>query len=479
MVGWWLGWAGCDGARDDGPSPDDAVTTPRHTGTTSTATPPTHTGGASGDTGVPVPGVDLRCQLAPDNALRVACRVTVDPPQPVELRWVKADGTGRERARRSDVAAPTHDLSLWYFAPDTDYTVTATADDGSGPVAVTLHTGTLPAYADVMITSQGTSSADLFLTTSPCTGAAAIAWDPNDREIVWYQRMWSQPGAFLEGVQHTDADTVLGLASGNVIEVDWAGTPVRTLRAGIDLPNPVHHDAFQRAGLTYVIFQEELTPGGTWADGFYVFDAVGLSWEWHLGDFVQPSGGPSDYGVDWSHGNAIWADAAGDVYASYRHLSGVVKVEGDPLDPAFGQIRWRLAGVPDSDLGSDFVLVDDGTGFQQQHNPHVLDDGTLTMFDNRRGLERSRILDWTLDEVAGTATRTRTWDVPGDVYGLAHCDFQGAAWRTAAGNPVATCAPFRHATEFDAVTGAEVWNGSLECSILGGAYVPRFVPIDE
>ncbi len=481
MGGWCWWWLACDGPgepprTDPEPSADHSAAATAHTGVHTGAPDPT--GDSATTTDVPL---ELRCALQPDNALRVECLVSVDVPQPVELRFRKVDGTGVERVRRSDTVADRHALTLWFLAPDTDYAVTATSADGAEPVEVVVRTGTLPLFADVRVRATGTSSAGLFLSTSPCPGGAAVVWDPNAAEVLWYQQLNAAAGAFLEGVSLTDEGTLLGLAQGTVVEVDWTGATVRTLAAGVDLPNYAHHDAFKRNGLTYVIFQEQPPGWDVWSDGFYVFDSVGLSWEWHLADFASPSpGGPNPLN-DWSHANGVWADATGDVLVSFRHLSGVVKVEGDPLDPEFGQVSWRLSGEGDSDLGSDFTLVEGAglPGFQQQHNPHVLSDGTLTLFDNRRGFERSRILDLALDEGAGTATVTRIWDVPGNLAAGGHCDFQGSALRTAAGNPVATCAPFRTGTEYDAVTGDVVWTGSVACGPQGGSYVPRFVPFEE
>ncbi len=480
MGPFWIVLAGCAGPTGDDPpdrDPTDGAATD-HTGPVTDG----HTGGSSGGAhSAPDTAISATCALQPDNSLRVDCEVTVDPPQAVEVRYRRADGAGRERVRRSDAPADRHDLTLWYLSPDADHEIEVHPADGGAPFVTVVRTGALPAVADVVVQTEGTSSAALFGSTSPCPGGAGIVWDPATREVVWYQPFGGGPGGFLEGVSFSDEGTVLGLSAGAVTEVDLAGDRVRLLRQGLELPLRAHHDVFRRAGLTYVLFQEVLPPDDVWIDGFYVFDAGGLLWEWHLADVVPPPQPQGRFGTDWSHANAVWADASGDVYVSFRHLSAVVKVEGDPADPAFGEIRWRLAGTADSPLGTDLSL-DTGAGlpgFEQQHNAHVLDDGTLTLFDNRQGLERSRILDLAVDEAAGTATAVRWWDVPGELSGPGHCDFQGSAWRTAAGNPVATCAPFRTGTEYDAVTGEVVWTGTLTCATGSGTYVPRFVPLEE
>jgi hypothetical protein len=483
----WLAVVGCSGpAADDA---DDVTPTSTHSALAAhTGEVDDHTGGAL-HTGRPPEHTDTRptvitsasCALQPDNSLRFDCHVEVDPPQALEIRYRKADGSGVERVRRSETAAGVHDLTLWYLAPETDYTFTVVPSDVEAqPFDGAIRTNTLPLVADVEVTTTGTSTSELYLTTSPCPGGAAVVWDPATAEVLWYQRLGFAAGAFLEGVSATDDGTIIGLANGAVREVSLAGATLRDLRAGIDFPDRVHHDVFKRNGLIYVLFQETIqVPEDVMIDGFYVFDSLGLSWEWRLADFVTPD--PANFGAfgnDWSHANSVWADDTGDVLVSFRHLSGVVKVEGDPLDPAFGQVLWRLAGEEDSELGSDFVVAA-GESFERQHNAFVLPTGQLSLFDNRIGLSRSRVLEVSLDPTAGTATVDRTFDMPGDINIDGHCDFQGSAWRTPAGNPVATCAPFRKATEFDAASGDVLWTGEIDCRGAPGSYVPRFVPLSD
>lgn len=480
VFGWVLGCGGPP-AGDVGEAGDRDED---HTGTVTGPETGDHTGSATGDSaGIVVdtgPGAALtaRCDLQSQNALRFDCDVRVDPPQPIEFRWQKSDGTGPERVHRDEAAAAVRSVVLWNFAPATDYDLRVIA--GGAEVDLPLRTGVLPPSVDVDVASSGTSTAGRFLSTSPCVGGSALVFDPAGGDVLWYEPLGPGGGAFLEGVSWTDDDTVIGLVGGNVEEVAWDGSVVRQLFAGVDLPNRVHHDVFKRAGLIYVIFQETVqVPTDVWVDGFYVFDAVGLSWEWHLADFRTPD--PANLGrngADWSHGNAIWADATGDVYASYRHLSAIFKIEGDPLDPAFGQPQWSLVGDVESVITGDLTLRSIGlAGFEQQHNVHVLPSGELTMFDNRVGLERSRIVDLAVDPIAHTATMTREWPMPGNVSADGHCDFQGGAWRTDAGNPVGTCAPFREGKEFDAVSGDVVWSGQIQCRNGSSSYVPRFVPL--
>jgi hypothetical protein len=498
-----LGWAGlglalltgsgsaCDGEEGTDPPGGDTETD------TDTETPPEDTGETgvvlptdTGDTGdtetTGEPSISASCLPDPDNTLRFDCEVTVSPPSDVEIAFQKSDGTGVERVHTSGRVGSRHTVFLYFLAPEVTYDWVARPVGGVGPSDNGIvTTGALPAIARTRVEVDGTSTAKLLGMVAPCPGGAAIVVDPVTGEVVWYDRMSWNNGGQLEGVSFTEDDTVLGLGSGGIIERSWNGEKILDLAPGVDLPNRVHHDVSKRAGLVYSLFSEPYTtPRGqdVSADGFYVIDPVlGVSWEWRLTDFVTPSVFGSPFVVDWSHANAVWADADLDVIVSFRHLSAILRIEGDPGAANFGQPIWQLSGQEDSDVESDFEILSvtgGETDFYQQHNAHLLPDGSLTVFDNRQGPEISRIIDLDLDEAAGTATITREYPMPGDP-NVGHCDYQGGAWRTAAGNPIATCAPNRTGVEFDAATAAVLWTGTVTCEGAGSGYVPRFVPLDQ
>ena len=85
---------------------------------------------------------------------------------------------------------------------------------------------------------------------------------------------------------------------------------------------------------------------------------------------------------------------------SMRHTDGVYKI-----DRTTGDIVWKLGGTttPES-----LTVIDDPLGanpFGGQHDARMLDDGTLTVFDN--GMTRNRpprAVRYQIDESAGTAT---------------------------------------------------------------------------
>ena len=76
-----------------------------------------------------------------------------------------------------------------------------------------------------------------------------------------------------------------------------------------------------------------------------------------------------------------------------------------------------------------------------------------------------------LDLKSGTAEITEIYELP------LHCDFQGGAWHTSIGNPMATCAPSRRGFEWDLGTSTPRWEMELSCGTTN-TYTPRFTPWD-
>jgi hypothetical protein len=483
-LGGWL-WVMACHPREEGTDRSDVeILTPTETGTTSTA-----------DTGFQGP-IAVSCAMQqplvpasgfvpfdpPEgNSLRFDCTVQVSPPQPVEIAFGKEDGTGPVRVHRSDLVADSHLVPLYLMAPETDYTVIArTVADASVSVTDTVTTGSLPIGAEAVFTSEGTSTAPLLGMVSPCSdGAYVVIVNPHTGEVVWYQDFGFSVFGFVDAVSFTEDETLLVIADGILSERDLAGNELNSWVPGPERPYRMHHDVFRKDGRTYVLFSESVAVGelSYVLDGFYIFDETGAELaRWHLIDhFVPTSHNGSMFGDDYSHANAIWVDDDQNVLISFRHLSALAQVIGDPSAPDFGEITWRAAGIP-SDFGTDYTILSEVEGpadFERQHNAYWLAPGLLTLFDNRDTWEESsRLLEIRVDDVQREMVIEAAYHLP------LHCDFQGGAWRTPAGHPLATCAPVREGFEFDPATGAQIWHGSTSCIDGFGGYIPRFVPLD-
>ncbi len=430
----------------------------------------------------PIPSsISAHCDPDPSgNELRFVCTVDLEPPGPVELVFSPTDGSRPERLHIGQDR-----VWMFFMAPQTEYNWRVISqEDPELAVQGTVTTGNVPGDARIFAATTGTSSASMFLTSSPCTGATTIVVDPQGT-VLWYQDL-AQMGVtppLLEIVTHTEDDTVIGISSEFVVEVDWTGAALQVLTPGFDNDTRIHHDVFKRDGHTFTLFQESIDLGGdtTVLDGFYVYDPAGdLVATWRLIDHWSPPVPPVGNGgiVDYSHANSIFVQEDGDILLSFRHMSAIAKIRGDWTQPDFGEILWRLSGDPDeAPFGSDFSLtasMGSWPGFVHQHNVHPLPDGRLAMFDNRKQPPQlSRVLVLDVDELGGTANVDLAYELD------RLCAFQGSAWHTAAGNPLATCAPPGELSEFAAnIVTEPIYELSIACATGASHYTSRFVPLE-
>jgi len=421
------------------------------------------------------------CQLAEDNVLRAWCEVYTEPQVPVEVRFAPADGLGPERTRVVEAGETV--VGLYGMSGERDYLWEASAlDSPHTRLSGRFTTGVVPEGARVDVEVSGDSTAEHFLIASPCSASGfAVVMTPAG-EVVWYEQLVPEPTVVknLRGVSWTEDDTVLGVHAKGVEEVDWMGREIFAISEGVHFEENVHHDVFKKDGRVYVLFNEHATffDEDFLLDGVYVFEGADEPVAaWHFQDVFQPPGPENKSGtIDYTHANSVFVDDQGDILVSMRHLSAVAKLDGDLTSDRFGEVIWRLSGDSSAVFGMDFALdavQGKDAAFARQHNVHWLPDGRLAMFDNRAHVqEASRLIVLDLDEVAMTAEIVETYPLD------EHCRFQGGAWHTEAGNPVATCAPYGRAYEFAAgQPDAWVYEVQATCDSGQDAYVPRFVPI--
>ena len=185
---------------------------------------------------------------------------------------------------------------------------------------------------------------------------------------------------------------------GAMLEVDWDGTLVWEHR------DPDHHHDGRRTssgGAIYLTVERMSdhdaarvrggVPGtdaeGMWVDVIVEVDARGSRvWEWHAQEHLDPEEDvitAHDHRSEWTHGNTVVPLGAEHVLASFRNISTVVIIE-----KASGEITWKLG--PE-------VLA-------QQHDPSVLPNGNLLIFDNGmyrpdKAMPQSRVIE--LDRTSG------------------------------------------------------------------------------
>lgn len=150
-----------------------------------------------------------------------------------------------------------------------------------------------------------------------------------------------------------------------------------------------------------------------------------------------------DLYVDYVHFNSIAFDADGNLVLSFRSMSCLVKVDYET-----NEIIWILGGE-----GDMFGLTEEQM-MSYQHFPQVLEDGTITVFDNGTDYEQTRALEYVLDEENLTLISFEAYQIDGwysSARGSAICLDQDSAlylmgWGQAAANNVVF-------TEIDFSTG--------------------------
>ena len=164
---------------------------------------------------------------------------------------------------------------------------------------------------------------------------------------------------------------------GVMMEVDWKGNVLWEHH-----DREQHHDARRTPSGGAIYLTLERMPGdmvrrvkggvpgtekahGMWADVIVEVDARGNRvWEWyayrHL-DLNRDVINFNDLRDEWSHGNTVVPLGNGRVMASFRNISTV-----GIIDKGTGELVWKLGYE---------VLA-------QQHDPSMLDNGNVLIFDN-------------------------------------------------------------------------------------------------
>lgn len=164
---------------------------------------------------------------------------------------------------------------------------------------------------------------------------------------------------------------------GALMEMDWEGKVVW------EHYDPAHHHDGRRteAGGAVYLANELVPPevqsdvrgglpgseheGRLWADRIVEVDAQGRTvWEWHAWEHLDPERDvitPTDLRHEWSHGNTVVPLPDGDVMVSFRNISTVARIDRDT-----GKFVWRL----------------DGALLSQQHDPSLLPNGNVLIYNN-------------------------------------------------------------------------------------------------
>jgi hypothetical protein len=404
------------------------------------------------------------------NPLQFLCEVTVEPAQPVEIRFAPEDAIGVARTHTSDVVATTHAIPIYFMAAETTYTVEASAGV-DGPVATTtVVTGAPPPDSDSSLVVTGAATIGYIGAEHPCgVGAVAVIYDTASGELVWFRQLDEQGSlGLMNMVRFLPDHTILGETMGEVVQIDLLGNEL--VRFEIDWPGlGAHHDIDRRGDTFYAMRQE--SEAGLTLDVVVLLDIYGNEIaSWDSGEHLDIPPGASG---DFLHTNTIWVDDSGDIWLSFLSQASVTKIAGDPLAPDFGTPQWIMAGTTGAnDIGFDVAIDWSGIPgedlFSAQHNVHVRNDGRVMLLDNANG----RALVLTLDEGDKTATVDAAYDTVED-----SCGPQGTAVDTLAGNAIVACETGK-VREYDLNTGASIWNADVVCANGDAPQVARWYPLE-
>ncbi len=172
---------------------------------------------------------------------------------------------------------------------------------------------------------------------------------------------------------------------------------------------------------------QELTPTGV------------LLWSWRASDHIAVSEVTPNWrkwcriSGDIYHWNSV-DPVGGDFVLSFRHLDAVYRIDG-----ATGAVKWKLGGTPRPEsLSVAGDPLANPSPLDGQHDARMLQDGSLTVFDDGSGSGRPpRAVRFAIDETARTATLLESMTDP--IVPRAFCcgsarELPGGDWVTSWGN---------------------------------------------
>lgn len=340
-------------------------------------------------------------------------------------------------------------------------TTTYGAGVAEGYVGLTLNTfeqSPLPAY-DAIIDRNGV----------PVYAVPALGSDLDLKQ---------QPDGEITVQRLTQAN---GLTGTDVVTLDDQLAESARRHVLTPLTNTDGHDSVRMADGSTILIGYEPNPGTGKTDAtIQKLDPQGaVTFTWSSASIASETTASSQaQGVagDYAHINSVVPSSNGDVIASFRHLSAVLRiatVAHGAYQP--GDIIWRLGG-----RHSDFTFVDDPfpAGPCAQHTASELPSGHIMVFDNgssglcvdpndptgatiTRG--ETRISEYALDTGAGTATLVWNY-APPSTYAL----FAGSARRLGNGNTLIGWADDRDVLATEVSADRQVlWDATTPAALEG------------
>ncbi len=338
-------------------------------------------------------------------------------------------GTGTETGVLLPGLRPGNDYSVQHFIYD------GTAVAQAGPVLQYRSSSTAASGLQdvVVLTPQADPAQNSLLAISGIRGNRSLIVDELGMPV-WYQPVGSI-------YRPTGSGWTIREHSLHIFVADYSGQPVRDLwvpalnlqlaELGVARTQAMHHDVRPLPGGRFAVlghherlFNDVQGPGVVDIIGDQVFvlnDRMQVVWSWDgfdhldvsraalLGDTLTAFGETdlelAEIANDWTHMNAIEYDPSdGNLLLSVRHQDWVVKIAYED-GTGDGHVVWRLG--PEGDFA--IVAADPNPWFSYPHDPNLLPDGRLAVYDNGNarvealgGNSRGQV--YSLDEVKMVAT---------------------------------------------------------------------------
>jgi len=372
------------------------------------------------------PGIEsVAVAAGPHNVLQAVVSVTLHDADSVAVRYGML-GTPLDSTTPVIIAHESQQLDVLGLLPGTVYQMQVIAY-GNNVSALSdtleLTTGNLPADLP-SYQAGGSSPSPGFVVFA--ANAYGIVID-NTGRVVWYRQL---PGGMTLNFQPQPTGRYLTqpvtAAPGDLTpwaEIDPSGTITRTLGCANGLHSRFHDIIVLADGSYWLMCDDTRLMDLTSVGGVAAAQITGtvvqhvsatgtLLFEWNAFDHFditdldqQSRTGPM---VNWTHGNALDLDAAGNLLVSFRSLSEITKIE-----VATGAVIWRMGG-----LRNQFTYEESGLPFTRQHGVRLIAPGQLQLFDNLGEQEGSRAERYEFVEATHSVRRTAAFSSSPDVTSL-------------------------------------------------------------
>jgi hypothetical protein len=283
----------------------------------------------------------------------------------------------------------------------------------------------------------------------------------NTGRVVWYRRFANGPG--LNFMSQPTGRYVARPSTPETadiepwLEMDATGSVVRNLLCANGLQSRPHDLLLEPAGSYWILCDETRTMDLTAVGGVagarvtgtvvqHVGAAGELLFQWSPFDHFEitdvDAAERTGQNVNWTHGNALDIDAAGNLFVSFRNLGEITKI-----DTKTGAVVWRMGG-----LRNQFEFAGERMPpFARQHGLRLNGAGALLLLDNVGDPTQSRAKRYAIDEVTHNAHLVQSHGWPGVV-----TEIGGSVQNLADGRTLVSFGTAGRVEEYDA-TGRVTW----------------------